>query len=333
MRPTLSLSRGIWVAGLVWWCAGACGGEGDSAPSFTPVSATSDGAVYTLTLGSLKMVIDGAKGARITEFSLDGADVLTDRDVNGTNYGATYWPSPQASWCATGGGCWPPPAAIDNQPYTGAIDADTNVIRLTSGATALGAFADSSVTVIKEFTPKPESGAIDVTYTLTNASAATTVSIAPWQVSRVAVGGLTFFGKGDAPVTYAADSDPAFVVTEEADTQWYDFAPVGHNSKALADGTGWLAHATEDRLLYLLAYPDIQPSEAAPGEAEVELFTGGAYVEIEPQGAVTSIAPGATLPWTVRWQLRRLPSATTVAPGSADLASFASATLAEGSAP
>ena len=159
------------------------------------------------------------------------------------------------------------------------------------------------------------------------------MSVAPWQVSRVAVGGLTFFGKGDAPVTYVADSDPAFVVTEEADTQWYDFAPVGHNSKALADGTGWLAHATEDRLLYILAYPDIQPSEAAPGEAEVELFTGGAYVEIEPQGALASIAPGATLPWTVRWQLRRMPSGTTVAPGSADLLSFASATQAEGSAP
>jgi hypothetical protein len=333
MRPPLSLSRGIWVAGLLCWCAAGCGGDGDSAPSFTPVSATSAGGIYTLTLGSLKMVIDGAKGARITEFSLDGADVLTDREVNGTNFGATYWPSPQSSWCTAGGGCWPPPAAIDNQPYTGAIDTATNVIRLTSGATPIGAFADSSVTVTKEFTPRPDSGAIDVTYTLANVSAGTTVSVAPWQVSRVAVGGLTFFGKGDAPVTYTADSDPAFVVTEASDTLWYDYAPVGHNSKGFADGTGWIAHATEDRLLYLLAYPDVAPSEAAPGEAEIELFTGGTYVEIEPQGAVTSIAAGASLPWTIRWQLRRLPSGTTVAPGSADLLSFATATLAEGAAP
>ena len=69
---------------------------------YTPVSITNDGTLYTLQLGDLKMVVDGSRGARVTEFSLFGSNVLVTRDQNGT-YGSTFWPSPQASWCAAGG--------------------------------------------------------------------------------------------------------------------------------------------------------------------------------------------------------------------------------------
>jgi len=53
---------------MVLACAGACGGGGggEKAPVFTPVSATNDGDVYTLQLGDLKMVVDGARGAHVT---------------------------------------------------------------------------------------------------------------------------------------------------------------------------------------------------------------------------------------------------------------------------
>ena len=84
-------------------CAAAivgCGG-GDEPISYTPVSATNDGGLYTLQLGALKLVIDGTRGARITEWSLKGTNVLVTRDENDT-YGSTYWPSPQSSWCAGG---------------------------------------------------------------------------------------------------------------------------------------------------------------------------------------------------------------------------------------
>jgi hypothetical protein len=118
------------------------------------------------------------------------------------------------------------------------------------------------------------------------------------------------------------------MVTDAGGDLWYAFAPVTTYSKANADGTGWLAHVTPDRLLYLLAFPDIQPADAAPGEAEIEVFTSGAYVELETQGALTTVAPGASLTWTVRWQLRRL-RGTTVAAGNADLASLATTTLAQ----
>jgi hypothetical protein len=330
MRPRRGCWQGSWVAALAFACvgAGACGGGGGDKPiSFTPVSATSDGALYTLTLGDLKMVIDASTGARITEFSLVGTNVLVTRDENLT-FGSTYWPSPQASWCAAGGDCWPPVAAIDSEPYTGSIDA-ANSIQLTGGTASIAAVADSALTVSKQFTPVPGSGAIDVTYTLTNTSPTVGVSLAPWQVSRVAAGGLTFLGQGTGAPTYATNSDPAFMLTGGAGDLWYAQAPVQHDSKAFADGAGWLAQVTPDRLLYLASFPDIQPADAAPGEAEIEVFTNSAYVELEAQGALTAIGPGEALTWTVRWKLRRLPGGTTVAAGDAKLASFARAALAE----
>jgi len=318
----------ICVVALVGVSAGGCGGGGDEPISYTPVSATNDGDLYTLQLGALKLVIDGARGARITEFSLKGTNVLVTRDESGT-YGSTYWPSPQASWCAAGAACWPPIAAIDTQPYTGDIDAQTNVIRLTSAEASIDGFPGSAVTLTKELAPAPDSGAVDVTYTLANTSPSVGVDVAPWLISRVATGGLTFFGQGTGPTTYASDSDPAFAVTDGAGNLWYQSAPVAHNSKAFADGTGWLAHVTPARLLYLMAHPEIQPADAAPGEAEIEVFTNGDYVEIESQGPLTTVAAGQTLTWTVRWKLRRIPGGTSVAAGSAGLASFATATLAE----
>ena len=115
--------------------AGACGGGGDKPISFMPVSATSDGSLYTLTLGDLKMVVDASTGARITEFSLSRRRRARDRDEN-LNYGSTYWPSPQSSWCAAGGDCWPPPPAIDSEAYTGSIDAaNEQILGLSLGLT------------------------------------------------------------------------------------------------------------------------------------------------------------------------------------------------------
>ena len=309
--------------------AGVCGGSGgDKPPTYSPVSATVAGTIYTLQLGDLKMVVDGARGARITEFSLFQKNALVTRDQNSSNYGSTYWPSPQSSWCTAGGGCWPPPAAVDSQAYTGTIDDALNSIQLTSAAASIGGIAESAITVSKTLTPAPDSGAIDVTYTLTNTSPTVAVSVAPWQISRVAPGGLTLFGAGSVPVTYTSDSDPTFVLSEGAGDVWYASAAVNHNSKAFADGTGWLAQVTPDRLLLVQSYTDIAATDAAPGEAEIEVFTNGDYVEIEDQGALTTVAPGATLTWTVRWKLRRAPGGTPAA-GDGQLAALVSATLAE----
>jgi hypothetical protein len=326
MKPASASWRRAWIPTFLFVCAGACGGGGETPISYTPVSAMDVGGVYTLTLGDLKMVVDSGTGARITEFSLRGTNVLVTQQDN-VNYGSTYWPSPQSSWCTAGGGCWPPLEGIDNHSYTGTID-DANSIHFTSEATPIPTVAGSAIIVSKQLTPVPASGAIDVIYTLTNLSVSS-VSLAPWQVSRVAAAGVILFGPGSSPPTYATNSDPEFMVTEGAGDLWYAPAPVHHDSKVFADGAGWLAQVTPDRLLYATSFPDIQPADAAPGEAEIEVFTNTSYVEMEAQGAFTAIAPGDSLTWTVRWKLRRLPGSTTVTSGNADLASLASAALAE----
>ena len=323
--------RAIFSVGLLLAGAGACGSGGSGGvkpPIYTPVSATTDGSLYTLTLGDLKMVIDGVNGARVIEFSFRGTNVLVTQDEN-INFGSTYWPSPQSSWCTAGGGCWPPPAALDTGAYAGGVNATDNSIQLTSGQQTIAGIPGSVIAVTKTFRPVPESGAIDINYKMGNASASASVSLAPWQLSRVAAGGLTFFGNGGGPVTYAANTASTFMVNEMGGDLWYASAPVTHDSKAFADSTGWLAQVTPDPLLYLIAYPDIQPADAAPGEAELELYTNSSYVELEAQGAVQTLAPGSAMDWTVRWKLRPLPAGTTVAAGNAGLASLATTTLAE----
>jgi hypothetical protein len=216
--------------------------------------------------------------------------------------------------------------------YTGSIDPTNNVIQLTGGTASIAAFPDSAVTVTKQFTPVPASGAVDVTYTLDNVSSSVSVSVAPWQVTRVqATGGLTFFASPDDSASYTAGGDPTFTFTHAGSDLWNDFSGVVTGSKALADGSGWIAHATAGGLLFLLAYPDIQPTEAAPGEAELEVYAGprADYLEMETQGAYTTVPPGGTLVWTVRWKLRPVPGGTSVAVGSADLVSLTDAALAE----
>src|SRR5262245_37608328 len=199
-------------------CAGACGGGGggEKAPVFTPVSATTDGTIYTLKLGDLKMVIDGAHGARITEFSLFGKNALVTSAEN-VNYGSTFWPSPQSSWCAGGVDCWPPPDAIDSGLYNGQIDSRDMSIAFSSDG--LASFTNisggGSLSAVKIFTPNPSSGAIEITYVLTNStSSATELTFSPWQVSRVAAGGLTFFAPGGGPVTYAPNTASTFMLNE-----------------------------------------------------------------------------------------------------------------------
>jgi hypothetical protein len=278
---------------------------------YQPVLVTNQDSLYTLQVGPIKMVVDASVGARITEFSYSGTNVLTGPAVNPTNYGSTFWTSPQASWS------WPPVPAIDNLPYTGRADSASNSIQLVSGVATIGT---GQVTVTKKFVPVPGSGAIDITYTLTNVSSAS-VSMAPWAISRVAgSGGLTFLGKG--PGTYS--STGTLALSEASGILWYSFVAATTDSKAKADGLGWIAHVTNSNLLYLLEYPDIQATDAAPGEAEVEIYTGpnGNYVEIEPQGAYTPVGPNGTLVWTVRWKLRPIPSGTSFSVGSPDLVTF-----------
>ena len=256
--------------------------------------------------------------------------MLVTRDESHGNYGSTYWPSPQSSWCAAVGGCWPPPAAIDSGPYTGGIDA-ANSIQLTSGRASLDGIAGSAITVTKQFTPVPGSGAIDVTYTLTNVVGATvSVSLAPWQVSRVAAGRAHVLRPGERPADVRA-RHRSHLHADPGGRRSLVRLGARHARLEGVRRRHRLARARHAGAAALPRRPIRTSSRPTPPPARRRSRSSrnGDYVELEAQGALAAIAPGEALTWTVRWKLRRVPGGTTVAAGSTALASLAAAALAE----
>ena len=59
----------------------------------------------------------------------------------------------------------------------------------------------------------------------------------------------------------------------------------------------------------------------APGESEIEIFSNQSpqYVELEQQGELSTLAPGAATSWTVVWHLVALSAATPLTPGAPEL--------------
>ncbi|MDI1428660.1 DUF4380 domain-containing protein [Polyangium sorediatum] len=271
--------------------------------------------VLVLEFSSLYFEVDPSKGARISALRWDGIELLTDAAVNAVNWGSTFWTSPQSDWG------WPPPAAVDSSTYTPTIDESS--FRL---AGPQASYAGKTLSIEKAFAADFSREAVVVTYTIRNTGNAP-FSVAPWEVTRVAQGGLTFFPTGDTQFT-PGGSNPLPVESAESVT-WFDGAahpPDGQQKKLNADGKeGWVAHVAGD-LLFLKRFADVPSSTQAPGEGEVEIFAQsaaeGGYVEVENQGRYAEIAPGASATYEVTWLVRKLPAGATAQVGSAALLDF-----------
>ena len=269
-----------------------------------PWSTTREGRC-ALELDGQYFEVDPRVGARVTSYRLEGFDVLVGPDVDPSNYGSTFWTSPQSDWG------WPPPPEMDQAPYAAVVDGETLTLTGPPQA-ALG------VRVVKRFSADRARSAIVAEYTLENV-AATPRTYAPWEVSRVRASGLAFFPV-DAPPTGSLEGerrDGIFWVP-------YGAAPrTEAGDKLFADGTrGFLAHAGEGHLC-VKAFRDTPPEAHAPGEGEIEIYVNKRYAEIEVQGAYAPIAPGGAVSWTVTWYLRKLPAGLATAVGSGDLVAFA----------
>jgi hypothetical protein len=295
-----------WLALL----AGACQtyeSKGDIVKANSVVPAA-NGSVFLFQFGDTQFAVDANQGGRIVTFALSGRNILTGPAVDPANFGSTFWPSPQSDWN------WPPLPEIDSAPYASSLDG--GVLSLSS-ATAAGL----DLAMKKKFSADGETGVVTVAYTLANRGSKAR-QVAPWEITRVAAGGLTFFPMGQGgPRKGPQDLLNPTVVNGVA---WfaYDAAAITADQKLFADGReGWIAHVDGD-LLLVKSFADTLPSQAAPGEAEIEIYANGAhtYVEVENQGPYVNLAPGATTTWTVRWMLRKLDLASTPArAGSAPL--------------
>jgi len=313
---------------------GHCGqgwAAGDSAPlpglngTVTPLVDSSGN--WTFAFGRYRLVVAGAQGARVIEFSLDGNNLI---DATG---GSTFWPSPQQAYT------WPPPAEIDTAAYTAETDAGS--LSLSSKtATTLG------LSVHKRFSVNEKSGIVSIQYQLTNQSAQS-ASWAPWEVTRVRAGGYTFAPRGPGNRTITEDSFqnplPLSLLPPPPATEaiaWLDYPGVGatltkDNYIAEFDGAeGWLAHANRfgKKLLPVLlvkSFVDAADENLPTNQAEIQLWTSGTaspkLIEVEEQGALTLLAPGASLTWTVHWSACELASSSLLSAGNLELVALARA--------
>lgn len=181
----------------------------------------------------------------------------------------------------------------DKQPYQ--VENDGKVLRMTSEISARMKYR-----IRKEFSIDKKDGAFVITYSIINESDETR-KVAPWEVTRVENnGGIIFF---DAPV----DSIwPAGLMDfkQAYGAAWYQPDETGENRKVNADGKGWLAYCNKG-LLLVKRFEDITASQPAPDEAEIQVYVnrGKAHIELESQGAYTTLKPQEQLTWTVRWYL------------------------------
>lgn len=265
---------------------------------------------YELIWGNLSWEIDAHRGARITAFRLEGANILSEAAVDSQNYGSTVWTSPQSDWG------WPPVPEIDGEPYTSFWDGDT-LVMLSGPSATLG------VQMMKRFSVDPLGQGMEVEYRLQNLGSER-VNYALWEVSRLGPEGLTFFPRGERPL----DSGEFGVLPVQVLNGVVWVPPVQEtlttDSKLFADGAeGWLAHVSGDRLL-LKTWSKVPLDQQAPGEGEIEIFArgDGAYIEAEQQGPYRAIAPGEESSWTVRWSLRRVPKDRAIGVGSESLIAF-----------
>ena len=265
------------------------------------ITAQEDG-LYRIVNDDVTMTVDAQHGGKILSFKLGDAEVPNQgRFPN--SFGSTFWTSPQAEWN------WPPVAEYDTKPFSAAVE-DGALVLTGEKSERFG------YRIRKRFETNPEEGSIVITYTIVNESGETR-RVAPWEISRVPNGGVVFF---DAPAVEPANNMEGLPFTFSHGTAWYVMDEASMNRKINADGRGWLAFSAGG-LMLIKAFDNIDAAQAAPGEAEIQIYAnpGKTFVEIEEQGPYTTLAPGASLDWTVRWFLFK--HALGDAP-SADLAEF-----------
>ena len=268
---------------------------------------------YAVSVGDITLTVDAAHGGKILSFKLGEKEVIAQnpaaapqpapaegqpprrRFFNPNSYGSTFWTSPQKEWN------WPPVPEYDSLPYTAEVkDGPVKVVDVAIPALFLtGQVSKYGYRVCKTITVDPSDLAFVITYSIVNESGEVR-KVAPWAITRVPNGGVLEFDAKPEDVTPADLMKVSFddgMATLEVDV-------ANQNRKINVDGKGWL-NFRDNGLVLTQRFPDIAPEDAAPGEAEIQVYIDArkSFVEIEAQGPYTELQPGEKLDWTVRWYL------------------------------
>lgn len=243
--------------------------------------------LYSLKCGNATMTIDGARGGKILSFKYGDQEAISQLKWPEA-FGSTFWTSPQKEWY------WPPVPEYDKKPYQ--VEEANGVLKMTSEVSDKLKYR-----IIKEFKTDEQHQAIVVTYSIVNESDEVR-KVAPWEITRVQnEGGLIFFV---APVEGIT---PAGLMNfkDAFGAAWYQADETSENRKINADGKGWLAYCCNG-LLLVKCFDDLDSSQPAPDEAEIQVYVnrGKTYIELESQGTYTTLQPKEKLSWIVCWYLQ-----------------------------
>ena len=303
--PGAGLARiaGIWIGlGALAFPAAIC------AQRAVPVASASS---FTLTTGGATLQVGPASSARVSSLKYQGAEMLYLISSGGNVlWGSTAWASPQAYWTASCKSantvdCWPPPAAIDGNAYTGGVAAADTAITYTGTADSY-----MHLRIRKTFSANLKDSSFTNLYHYVNVSASP-ITWAPWEDTRFPSGGLTFWPTGGG-----APTGNAGLLKQVRDTlgvTWFAYdssAALSGTTKIFADGgaAGWMAHVDKNRVLFIKKFTDTPVAKKAPGtENECELYVTQALQEMELQGAYDAIPANDSIAWEVKWFVRKLP--------------------------
>jgi len=287
--------------------------EAVPAPKLNPIAPELRDGRHVLAWDDVSFEVDARTGGRVTALRVGGRNLLTGPEIDAGNFGSTFWTSPQSAWG------WPPVPEVDHAEYRAVIE-DGAIVMRSAPSASLG------VEIEKRFSADRGRGALLFEYRIHNLGLEP-IQTAPWQITRVGPGGLTFYPSGEG-----AFPPSNLGVQDALGATWYDYdrASITEHQKHFADGReGWLAHVDGDALL-VKTFPAVPRAAHAPGEAQIEIYASPAhtYVEVEAQGAYEIVHPGAALTWQVVWLARRLPAQLSVSVGSEALLAHVRALVA-----
>ncbi len=242
----------------------------------------------TLKNGKTSMTINVSQGGKIMSFKHLDQEALSQSRWQ-ESFGSTFWTSPQKEWN------WPPVPEFDKQPYS-IVKKEKDQLTIRSKVSERLGFS-----ITKNFKTDVKKGGFIVTYTIKNESQQPR-RVAPWEITRVKNDkGLIFFEATNNQVWPSGLMD----FKAENGGMWYQTDEVKENRKVNADGKGWLAYYA-NHLLLVKQFKDLLSTEAAPGEAEVQVYVnrGKTYIELESQGAYVELKPEDSISWSVQWYLQ-----------------------------
>ncbi len=266
---------------------------------------------FTLTTGGATLQVGAATSSRVASLKYLGTEMLYTVTTGGnTLWGSTLWVSPQTNWTAACKSastldCFPPPAALDGNAYTGGIEAADTTLTFTGTADSY-----THLRFRKTFSASLKDSSFTNLYHLINTSGGP-ISWAPWEDTRFPSGGVTFWPSGNIK---AFGNDGMLKQTHDTlGATWFTYdssASLTGRTKIFGDAgvPGWMAHVDKSRNLFIKKFADTPPDKQAPGtESECEIYVTGSLLEMELQGPYGPIPANDSIGWQVQWFVRKLP--------------------------